>query len=503
MNPRDYGFDFDAYRPLQLQALNRATTAASRKRLVGIQAGTGFGKTLFGATLARQVDYRSGILVSSRALEDQYMEDTNGQFVNIRGRSNYECLHYRNCDEGRHRKCGYQRPPTPSCPYILRLQQAQQESFITNYRYFVEMSRRGAGLGTLERLVCDEAHHLVDALTAAAAVVLDAGDLKWFQDSRPSEEVSIWAERARGIMPSVMNEYDAARAGGYSASHIRRLEDLFFKISTLAEASDESWVVDEQKDGSFKFEPIDAGLFGKWITEGAVDVFFTSATLRPILFEFLNISKQDFTFIEMGSDFPPEKAPVYVMPKVRVDWKMSDNDKILLRSTIDNWISRRLDRKGVIHSVSYDRAEWLKATSRYGDKMITHGRGQARQGVEEFRRADAPSILVSPAVDTGFDFPGDAASWQVLMKLPRMSAEGSKRLLARRKERYKKWSEYEVAQRFEQMCGRVNRSKDEIGETVIFDGHADYFLNNNKELFTSHLNRRLRRVQLLPAPLSL
>lgn len=88
-------------------------------------------------------------------------------------------------------------------------------------------------------------------------------------------------------------------------------------------------------------------------------------------------------------------------------------------SRIDQIISSRLACKGIIHSVSYQKATQIYYNSQYRDIMLLGEKGGNTPSlVARFKKATAPTILVSPAVSTGFDFPYDQCSYQILCKVP-------------------------------------------------------------------------------------
>src|SRR4051812_12590187 len=92
LTPRELGFPakFDRWRPAQLDALRRLLT--STKRVKALTAPTGFGKTAVYMAYALITKIPTCFVTSSRALQDQLMEDFRScGLVDLRGRRNYVC----------------------------------------------------------------------------------------------------------------------------------------------------------------------------------------------------------------------------------------------------------------------------------------------------------------------------------------------------------------------------------------------------------------------------
>lgn len=164
---------------------------------------------------------------------------------------------------------------------------------------------------------------------------------------------------------------------------------------------------------------------------------------------------------------------------------------------IDSILATRLDRKVIIHAVSYDRARFIVANSRYGKDMILHGTTDMAHQINRFRMKKAPAILVSPSVREGYDFPYDECEVQIIAKVPfvNMTSEVVK---ARRKHD-KRYTDYLAVMALVQSAGRGMRAVDDMCETFIVDASVGWLIARNRELMPKWFRMAIKRVDMVPA----
>lgn len=122
-------------------------------------------------------------------------------------------------------------------------------------------------------------------------------------------------------------------------------------------------------------------------------------------------------FISKRTPFPVEHRKIHLNTMVG---KMSGDEED------ENW-SDAMDQireihnhhngeKGLIHSVSYPRAE--RVGESLGDNVIVHQRDQDTETIINLWQNSDADILVSPTMTEGVDLHGDLCRWQVLLKAP-------------------------------------------------------------------------------------
>ena len=439
---------FAQWRGRQDEAIFRAID--SEQRFIALCLPTGFGKSITAMGYAQQLaalnpSTRVVYLTSTRALQDQIDRDFGSVdgFTDVRGKSNYNCTEqsysssmlvsaeYRT----RKRTCedGHRGDPIPcgsissgGCPYKAAAARARTQRFVvTNYSYYLSANEYGDGVGSVDVLICDEAHELPEEVAAFLRVTLKKREIESvLQTHMPRFTFAPeWKEWAEKHVLTVKGMLDSAS----EPSERVRLNELYTALDRAATRVSGEWVVEVRDTpgpgaevGDVSIEPVWPGPYTESVLfRGVKKVLLLSATLRPKMLQLMNLKKSEVEWVEYPSTFPVKNRPViFIKSSPRLSSKSSDSDLRVWASKIDNIIRKRLDRKGIIHTVSYKRAKELAAVSEFSRYFILPSSFNTRVLVEEFRRAPAPSVLVSPAVTTGYDFPFDQAQYQIIAKLP-------------------------------------------------------------------------------------
>jgi Rad3-related DNA helicase len=226
------------------------------------------------------------------------------------------------------------------------------------------------------------------------------------------------------------------------------------------------WVIQSTRSG-YKFTPRWVAGYGSSLFGAVPKVLLMSAILTPKTADSLGVppEPENRTWIDVPSYFPPENTPIWHVPTVRVNYRTDDYGTSIWLARIDQIISRRLDRKGIIFTVSYDRAYLLLRNSRYNDIMVSHSTADVVQVVNRFKDMPAPAILVSPSVTTGYDFPG--LDYIIAGKVPYPDTQDP--VIRARHEDDKEWTAFLAMGVLIQELGRGTRSADDQCECLIVD----------------------------------
>lgn len=486
-SPRELGLPFDDWRPGQRLAIRTALYAKTPHTV--IQSPTGSGKSTIAIALCAMTEGRTATLTATKGLEDQYAQVCDFLY-DVRGQSNYECLAAKNelrrfftffrqhghapgCDMG---PCHSGIPCTlkeSGCLYYDRYRGALASQHpLTNYSYWISMRRFSKGLGPCERLNLDEAHALPEELMSNCRIEIRPG----LVEGNPPKSLKGWKRWAAAKLDAL-----APAAGDPDDLRVRRrhLTEALTQIASM----DETWAWDIQYDGSVVFEPTVPRLLLPLLYDKATapKIVYLSATITRSTLRLLDIPDDQVTFQIMKSRFPVERRPVYLVESCRVDHKMGDIDKAYWLSRIDKIIKHRRDRKGIIHSVSYLRAQDILAASKYRGIMIAPRRAsELAAAVATFRTAKAPVILLSPSIATGWNFPYREAEYQILAKMP--FPDTRSHIVKARIEATEGYRDHLTATTVEQTAGRIVRAEDDQGETFIVDDHARWFIPRARDL---------------------
>lgn len=383
-------------------------------------------------------------------------------------------------------------------------------------------------------LILDEAHDAPDKLAEFCEVELTEADCDEFLESGlpPVEDgVDAWADWAAHHMRKLTRDLEIAREwAANDPETANRLRTFAGKVEFLAtarvwqrgEPSEPTvaipgqavdWVAERTSgprggNAGAKFSPVWAHRYAeRFLFCRIPKVVLVSATIMPITARYLGVPPEQMEFREHQSGFHPERRPIYILPTAQMSSKSTDSDYRALTTKIDQIVAGRMDRKGLIHTVSYRLSDFIvdnchNVTRDLMDWCRKQGKWSNREAirdvVDRYKRGDVRKILVGPSFETGFDFPYDQCEYQIVVKLPFIDSRPA--VVAARKKSDKHYLNYVTALRLVQMCGRGMRAADDRCETFILDANARWFLKAARELLPKWFRAALRTVDRIPTP---
>ena len=476
LSPRDLGLPFDTYREGQGElALD---VAADGKRFSLVSAPTGAGKSLIYASVAKLLGVRTLVLTGTKGLQEQLIQDFGAAGMTLlMGHLNYPCAGDRSRFSGNGMgPRGLLKPVSgmPSegvcrgqvdaltgardCDYIQAVREARASDLVvTNYAYWLMRERTDEPnlLGEFELLILDEAH-TADGWLSKTCV--------WRETDARAEELEVTLPREAS--EKVWVNWARANSGRFP-----RLKEV-----VRASEMGVEWVV-TREPGKVELVPAWGRPWAEQCLFRGVDrVVLTSATLSQDTGKYLGVPEGESTYYEAGSPFSYKRRPLIYMKGPRVQYKMEEGERRQWMNKVDAVIDERvkLGRKGIVHTVSYARAQEVYDRSRHKGIMIRHGAGGVKAAVRRFKKSRGPVILVSPSVTEGYDFPDDECRWQVIVKVPFIKVKGEPVVQARQRSD-KEFGNYLAAQAVVQMAGRAVRGPADWAETIIVDGHWAWF----------------------------
>lgn len=490
---------FSTFHKHQLETVLTLANSPTQYHL--LNAPTGSGKSLIYLSLSQLLQARTLILTSNRSLQDQLLSDfTPTGLVDIRGRDNYRCKNnkFKTCRAASELNlCNL----ADNCTYLQKVSTARQSPLvITNYHYWLSIGRYSdpTTIGDFDLLVLDEAHSAPDILTEFCSVTLNSNQLHKFNIDLPS--IVNWQKSIRKCLNSVSQSVSWARSSKQPQDTIVELsriqDDLKFIINDLDSHTPADWIP-EQTNTGLKITPVWGWPFAQRLLFRSVPkIVLTSATITESTAKNLGLDPTSYTYTEVPSTFSPKRAPFIWVKTCRVDKNMLEGHWRKLASTVDRIIDARLDRKGIIHTRSYDKMKQLVSRSRY-EHLFIYGRNPQKL-VQQFINSKAPCVLVSPAIEEGVDFKHDLARYAILLKVPFLYL-GDPITKARHKQD-KSYIYQQAAQSIEQQAGRVMRNPKDWGEIFILDDHWSYFRGRYKNEFSKHFKRTWKVMDRPPDP---
>lgn len=536
MKPADLGLPlaFTGWRPNQLDTALQVAT--SEKRFNLIQAPCGTGKSLLYTAIAKLLNARMVVLTGSRALQSQLMADfENTGMRDVRGHSNHRCVAV---DRGG-QLSRYARPGTTCADapcrigipcdlrssgclsYDSRRIARTASSVVTNYAMWLTLGKYGDedSLGKVDLLVLDEATNAHEWLAKYASIIITADELIDIGVELPAlTALDEWCSWAGSAVSHAREAYRERRStlgqsvngSTVTSKSLSTLADLGNRLKSLAGIRNDastSWIVQATTE-SVKASPVWASQFAERdLFRNVSRVILTSATLSRDDASLLGIPDTDYSYHEVPSPFDPSRHPFYYHAETFVDKRLLDpsyGDTLkLLVNRFDAFMGPRLalNRKGILQATSYEWARRVYELSRYRDRLIAHGRHDAREALARYRSSPHGCGLISPVTKEGHDFPLELCRWQIIIKLP-FPDQRDPLTDARCKSR-PGYRLRLISRSLEQMHGRGMRRIDDGSETIIFDRHWEWFKREAEQHFTKAFRATWRTVNQLPEPLGL
>lgn len=497
---------FTEWRKGQEQVILQATD--SPERVVVQVAATGTGKSLSYIAAAILTGRRTVILTSTKGLQDQLMADfSTVGLVDIKGRGNYTCnLEHdgTRCDSA---PCimGYHCPLRESgCSYFDQVALATRAPLVvTNYSYWLSAHQHGDGLGDVGMLVCDEAHDAPEIVAEFLTVTLDLTD-PVTREYLPKDGTlsqlthSGWSQWARVAVKSVVTEMERLKSGEGGKTQRRqyaKLRNFRQSLLTISGIDPSNWVIQSDRDTTV-FAPLWPSTHCERVLFlGIPHILLTSATVCEKSVGMLGVTA-DYNYREYPHPFPVSHRRLYHIPTVRMNHTTDQYGMKLWLTRIDQILKARLDRKGIIHTVSYQRRDLVMSTSPYSQYMVTHKRQNTVETVKRFKEMPPPAYLVSPTMDTGWDFPASQCEFQIIGKLAYPDTRAA--VAQARVKSDKEYSPYVAMQRLIQTVGRGVRTPTDRCENFCIDDNILWFLPRYRHLAPKWFLESFARATTIP-----
>lgn len=508
---------YKEFRPSQLEAI--ADIFEDEERITAIQAPVGMGKSGIGIAIAKLLGYRSVYLTFTKALQDQLMKDFEQAGLKlIKGRNNYTCTHSpfnkfsceqwarvcqaNSCSIGSHSGCSAFDCDAwaGGCTYRREYQEAAHSKLVVaNYAFWVNIQKRahmGRGLSTEEHpvdlLILDEAHAAPDGLCDLLSVRFTAEHIKQFATGLPEDPENVeswqaWANTQIAYQLERANE----NLGRGSAERRIQLDKFLQNVGAITRLHGE-WVVDpEEKPKAWSLQPVYAYQHAQSaLFSNAKKILIMSGTLTRKTLSMLGLTPHDYAWHQYPYLFPRKHAPTYWVRTAQITYRTPRKDIEFMYRMCANIMRTRADRKGIIHTVSYHRAkdfmEWLKRFDMgLYSRVMSHQSFNTADVVKRFKKSNNPSVLVSPSVTTGYDFPQTECEFVIWMKLPFPVTKSP--VMKARCDNDGSYPGYLMVQELVQGLGRGMRSASDFCECFIMDNSWQWAAKRYTNLLPSWL----------------
>lgn len=506
---------FTSFRPQQMEALERIKQ--TDKKIVLCQAPTGTGKTLLMAAMQKYLKTQVLYTCHTKQLQTQVVDDFP-ESVELKGRANYPCakkngLNCAQCtmkrgnrSEAVCKECGFDTceaknglfrvsecPCKDYCPYIIQKQRALVADLaILNMPFFLNEANFIGGFSGWRWVVLDEGDLTENSLMSHIEVTFTAELLERLKLERPATKASMetwvkWIDEQAG--PAIGRRIQEL-ADTMDANEMQELEEmqrLAQKLRYLTRQNLKGWVFVPGED-QWQFKPVFISYYAnEFLWRHGIRFLVMSATLVPgQLRRDLGLKEEDTEFINLPSSFPPERRPIYFMPRADVTKKNQDSAWAQVTRAMDEIIAGHPQDKGMVHTVSYQLARYVYDHSKHKARLLQHDTKSRLSALEDFKGSDQPLVLISPSMSRGVNLPHEQCRFQIICKVPYLylgDPQVSQRLYSAKDGNV--WYAVQAISAIVQSTGRGMRSEDDECESYILDEQFRRLYREYANLFPS------------------
>ena len=216
--------------------------------------------------------------------------------------------------------------------------------------------------------------------------------------------------------------------------------------------------------------------------------------LNKELFSYMNgIDNKLSSYFEAVSPFPVKNRPIYYIKA----GKMTYNEKTTTwenqKKYIDKIIKRNKDKKGIIHTSSFELSNWVQEYYKNDKRFIFHSSEDREDALYRHMTSKENTIMVSPSLTSGIDFSGKLAEFQIILKIPYPNIKSNK--IKKRQEDNKKWYNWMTVITLLQSYGRIVRNETEVGETYVLDSSFSDVLRNSHDLIPMYITDAIKLIK--------
>lgn len=491
----------------QKNVMNWINELPPHVKYIMIEMPVGGGKSPLALAFSAYINGGMGnsfILTPQKTLQRQYEESFDDSILaSVYGRSNYTCERKNtNCDVG-----GDTKPKCEVCPATMaRTIALSKPNMVLNYTialtYFKYLNHK---IPPRDVMIFDECHTLESHLVEFGSIDITEKKCKFYgvkwRKPKSSSDALAWIrnEYIKAVelkifelrqkikemddrMDLKLSKEDVKTIKNYKSA-MEHMEQLTTLLRMEPDIIEKVYVLIIDKI-HFKFKE----LFGKNTFKHLVMpkanrfVFLSSTILDKEEFcNDLGINPKEAEMISVDSEFNVDNREVVYKPitKMNYGWnspeRLSDRKKMI--KVINHILNHHKNQSGIIHSGSFQIAEWLVNELKTSHEVIHHNptNNMSRDEVIDYYLQNAesrPILLISPSITEGMDLYGDKGRFAIISKVPYPHLGDA--WIKRRMQLSQSWYNRQTITGIIQGCGRVVRSKDDWGQVYILDESFAY-----------------------------
>ncbi|MFW6310960.1 MAG: helicase C-terminal domain-containing protein [Nanoarchaeota archaeon] len=244
-------------------------------------------------------------------------------------------------------------------------------------------------------------------------------------------------------------------------------------------------------------KPIFVNEYFDLVAKKTKKILFTSATIcgADQFCKDLGITKS-YASSEIPSSFPVKNRLVGYKPVGKLNFKNKNQLLPSFVKSIDNIIDYHKNENGLIHSVSYDNANYIKENSKFKKQILIPNREEIMDIINVIKEKSEKErlIIVSPALTEGVDLIDNLSRFQIFIKVP-FGFLGDV-WVKTKLQQDSNWYARNAIVKIVQGAGRSIRSKDDYAYTYILDENFRRLATESRNLFPNWFFESIRKINV-------
>jgi len=447
--------------------------------------------------------FGGAVLTVTKSLQDQYERLFDDSKI-LKGKNNYVCK----VDEDH-------SVDTAPCIIIDKIKQdcwscdkclyynARNESILSkfgvyNYKMYMCLPDH---VKQKQFLVCDEAAELEDELVKSYSVDIKTKSLQYLL---PSFDGVVDVENLSSVrvhltnivtnLTDVISELERKvtskkkKAAQSEVTKMLAAKNMHGQIKTVLENWGKCEYIAEKTKTGIVISPLKVDKLSHQLFDNAQKVILMSATIiDPVNFA-KSLGIEDYAYVEMPSTFDPQKAPIIVSSKYKMNNGNWEKLMPVFRKIIDEIVNKHKGEKGIIHTHNMNITNYMKENLRGSRYLVRESGVDNEQILQMHLQGDNDTVIVSPSMTHGVDLKDDLARFQIIVKAPflPLSSKRIKKLFSMDSQ----WYANKMLTTVIQATGRGVRSKDDHCVTYILDGNIVQSILDNANKLPKYFLKR-------------
>jgi ATP-dependent DNA helicase DinG len=195
----------------------------------------------------------------------------------------------------------------------------------------------------------------------------------------------------------------------------------------------------------------------------------------------LSLDMSEVSYINCPFIFNIDNMPIYPLNAGKMNYGTKEKTLPKMVEFIKELMDEHKSERGIIHTVSYDIAEYITNNIKTDRFIIPKGKDRDKK-IQEFMKSKRNDlILLSPSLTEGISLNDDLSRFSIICKLP-FASLGDK-FVKTRMELDNEWYSVNTVKNLIQMTGRSIRSETDYAATYVLDSGFSWFIQKNKKYF--------------------